>query len=405
MPNRKRARIAWGSMTPSTRAVFSEVLLRGPLARAELARRLGLSPASLTKLTRPLIDQGLLREDGARPLAETGRPALPLEVVPGRTHVIGVKLNPDDLFAVRTDLRARVLEEYECKLERHDPGSVEEAIAMAVESLDPSRLAERVGVSLAGNIRPGDQMVREAPYMGWSGVPLATAVALRVRRPVVLTNDVRALTVAEHWFGAGKQSRCFAVLTVGKGVGCGLVVNNAVVTGYDGHAGLVSHVPVVPSGPLCRQGHRGCASAYLTSGSIVRTLAATDGFHGATFEEALEAARAGNPPAVRVFQDACFALGTLAAYIANMIGPDRIVLSGEGIGMYEIAPELVRAGISHVIHWNASPFNLDVEPFAFSEWARGAAAVAVQSLIFRGGPAGGPGGPGSRAWGTNGTSS
>ena len=374
--------VAWGRMTPSTRAIVAELILHGPLARAELARRLSLSPASLTKLTRPLVAEGLLSEQGARPLAETGRPALPLEVAPGRVQVIGVKLNPDNLFAVRTDLQAHVLEEYECKLERHDPASVGEAIGVAVTFLDPSRRVERVGVSLAASIRPGDHVVREAPYMGWSQVPLAEAVAQRTGCRAVLVNDVRALTVAQHWFGAGRQSRCFAVLTVGKGVGCGLVVNNAVVTGYDGHAGLVSHSPVNPGGPLCRQGHRGCASAYLTSGSIVRTLAATDGFRGATFEDALEEAREGNRAAVRVFRDACFALGVLAANIANMIGPDRIVVSGEGVGMYDVAPEAVEEGISRHLHWNASPFDLDVEPFAFSEWARGAASVAVQSLVY-----------------------
>jgi predicted NBD/HSP70 family sugar kinase len=382
MPDDHYANIAWGRMTPSTRLILAELILHGPLARAELSRRLGLSPASLTKLTRPLISAGLLREQGARSLAETGRPALPLGVVPDRAQVIGLKLNPDNLFAVRTDLQARVLEEYECKLEQHDPASVEDAIAVAVAFLDRSNRAEIVGVSLAANIRPRDRIVREAPYMGWSQVPLANMVAGSTGRLALLTNDVRALTVAQQWFGAGKQSRCFAVLTVGKGVGCGLVVNNAVVTGYDGRAGLVSHSPVNPVGPLCRQGHRGCASAYLTSGAIVRTLAATDGFRGATFEDALEEARQGSAPAKRVFSDACYALGVLAANIGNMIGPDRIIVSGEGVGMYEIAPDAVDEGISDQLHWNASPFELDVEPFAFSEWARGAASTAVQSLVF-----------------------
>jgi predicted NBD/HSP70 family sugar kinase len=381
MPYQVPPRVDWGRMTPSTRAVVAELLLHGPLARAELARRLSLSPASMTKLTRPLVAEGLVTEQGARPLAETGRPALPLALAPERAQVLGVKLNPDNLFAVRTDLRARVMLQYECKLEHHDPGTVEEAIGVAAGFLDPSGTAERIGVSLAANIRPGDRVVREAPYMGWSHVPLVDAVARRTRRYAVLVNDVRALTVAQHLFGPGKQSRCFAVLTVGKGVGCGLVVNNAVVSGYDGHAGLVSHNPVNPAGPLCRQGHRGCASAYLTSGSIVRTLAATDGFRGTTFEDALEEALEGNPPAVRVFTDACFALGVLAANIANMIGPDRIVLSGEGVGMYEVAPGAVDEGIARHLHWSASPFELDVEPFAFSEWARGAASVAVQSLV------------------------
>jgi predicted NBD/HSP70 family sugar kinase len=382
MSKEVRAKPAWSTMGTSTRAVVGELLLHGPLSRSELARRLGLSAASLTKLSRPLIDDGLLTEHGARAQAETGRPALPLEVVPDRAQVIGVKLNPDGLFAVRTDLQARVQEEYEHKLDRPDLRSVEDAVETAIGLLDPDGEADRVGISLAANIRPGDDVVRESPYMEWSGVPLAATIERRTGRSVVLSNDVRALTVAQHLFGAGKQSGCFAVLTVGKGVGCGLVVNNAIVSGYDGHAGLVSHLRVLDGGPLCRQGHRGCASAYLSSGSIVRTLSSTDGFRGATFEDALKAALDGNPPAATVFRDACFALGVLCAHIANLIGPDRIVLSGEGIGMYEVAPDAVNEGVQRDLHWIASPFVLEVEPFTFSEWARGAAAVAIKSLIF-----------------------
>ncbi len=371
----------WEAMTDSMRAILVDLLLHGPLPRAELARRLSLSPASLTKLTRPLIDRGLLVERGRQLQPETGRPSQPLEILPDWQHVVGVKINPEDLYAVRTDLRAVVRGEHDGRLAGHDVATVVEAIACAVEQLDPAGEVGTVGVSLAANIRPGDSVVRASHYLGWSQVPLARLLAQRTGRSIVLSNDVRALTAAQHWFGAGRQSRCFGVLTVGKGIGCGLVVNGAVVAGYDGHAGLVSHVPVHEGGPICRRGHRGCASAYLTSGSIARSLAASFDSGWSSFAEALDAARAGSPPALQVFHEACFALGVLTAEIANVIGPDRIVLSGEGIGMYDIAPDAVREGIDARIHWGASPFDLDVEPFAFSEWARGAAAVAIQSLL------------------------
>jgi predicted NBD/HSP70 family sugar kinase len=371
----------WQHMTVSTRAILADVLVHGPRPRAELARRLSLSPASLTKLTRPLLEHGLLTAHSSRCQPETGRPSQPLEIVPEWQPVIGIKLNPGDLFAVRTDLRARVLEQYECRLATPDVATVVEAIAGAIDVLDPPGAVGRVGVSLAANIRPGDSVVAESPYLGWSHVPLGVLVATRTGRSVVLANDVRALTAAQHWFGPGRRSRCFGVLTVGKGVGCGLVVNNAIVAGHDGHAGLVSHLPIVEGGPLCRRGHRGCASAYLSSGSIARSLAATHGFGWTSFDDALEAARENSPPAVRVFRDACYALGVVTASIANMIGPDRIVLSGEGIGMYDVAPDAFSEGVARNVHWEASSFELDVEPFAFSEWARGAAVVAIQSLI------------------------
>jgi predicted NBD/HSP70 family sugar kinase len=158
-------------------------------------------------------------------------------------------------------------------------------------------------------------------------------------------------------------------------------VNNDLVAGYDGHAGLVSHLPIAEGGPLCTRGHRGCASAYLSSGAIVRSLSGAYDHHQAGFEDGLQAARMRSPAALRVFTDACFALGALTGYVANLVGPDRVVLSGEGIGMCEVAPEALQAGMARHLHWNAAPFELDIHPFAFDEWARGAAAVAIQSLV------------------------
>ena len=83
-----------------------EVLRHGPLARAELARRLGLSPPSLTRLTAPLIEAGLLTETSARRPVGAGRPSRPLDVVPEACHFVGVKLTEDESYCVLTNLRA-----------------------------------------------------------------------------------------------------------------------------------------------------------------------------------------------------------------------------------------------------------------------------------------------------------
>jgi predicted NBD/HSP70 family sugar kinase len=369
-------------MGASTKDVVAEILRRGPLARSELARRLGLSPASLTKLTRPLLDDGLLCEGEARQQVGTGRPSLPLNVVADRHEFIGIKLNRVELYAVRTDLHANVLDKVERSLTSNEVGEVVAAIEKAVDDLDPDHVVTDIGISLAGNIRSGEAIVRQSAYLDWSDVPLGVLVEMRTGRRTVLANDVRALTAAQHWFGEGRGSSCFAVLTVGKGVGCGMVVNDRVVSGYDGHAGLASHLLIKESGPLCRHGHRGCATAYLSSGAITRSLAVLDGGRERSYDELLEMARDGHAAARRVFTDACDALGVLMAHIGNLIGPDRIVLSGEGIGLYGVAPDVARESMDRHLHTDASPFEVVVAPFAFTEWARGAAVAVIQSLLM-----------------------
>ena len=260
------------------------------------------------------MDHGLLVEDAASLRSGTGRPSLPLGVATKCYQVIGIKLNWDDLYAVRTDLGAKVLSGTELPLPSRDPGPVVDVIEEAIDRLDPLGEVNEVGVSLPGNLRPGDSVVRASPYLGWVDVPLVPLVNERTGRRVVLSNDVRALTAAQHWFGAGNGSSCFGVLVAGKGVGCGLVVNDRLLAGYEGHAGLASHFPIREGGPLCRRGHRGCASSYLTNGAIMRSLAVARDAPITKFEECIMLAEDGDEPAVRVLRDACYALGVLTAY-------------------------------------------------------------------------------------------
>jgi predicted NBD/HSP70 family sugar kinase len=340
-----------------------------------------MSPASLTKLTRPLLDDGILCEREARQQLGTGRPSLPLDVVARRHEFIGIKLNRVALYAVRTDVHAVVLAKWEASLASNAVDEVVSAIEQAVDALDPEGAVAEIGISLAGNIRSGEAIVRQSAYLDWTDVPLGTLVEMRTGRRTVLANDVRALTAAQHWFGEGRGTSCFAVPTVGKGVGCGMVVNDRIVTGYDGHAGLASHLRIKEAGPLCRHGHRGCATAYLSSGAITRALAVLEDCRGRSYEQLLELAHDGHPAARRVFTDACDALGVLMAHVGNLVGPERIVLSGEGIGLYGIAPEVARESMNRHLHTDASPFEVVVAPFAFTEWARGAAAAVIQFLL------------------------
>jgi predicted NBD/HSP70 family sugar kinase len=378
----------WEQLKPSSRAVMAELLLHGPLSRAELARRLAYSGASLTKLSSPLLEAGLI-VDGRGPgptvarnaPVRRGRRSHPLDVAVASYPIIGIKLTSSELFAVRTDLRATIGEELHSALPSRDPVDVVDAIDRAVGSLDPRGEVRRIGISLAGNICVGDTVVYDSMFLGWREVPLVKLVAERTGREIVLSNDVRALAAAQHWFGAARGSSCFAVLTVGAGVGCALVANNGVLAGNGGHAGLVAHLPIREGGPLCDRGHRGCANSYLSLDGILRTIQVVGGDRVNDIDDCLELAADGYPPALAVFSDACYALGVLVAYVANLIGPDRVILSGDGIVICDISPDALQEGMKAALDDDAADFELIVRPFNFMEWSRGAAAVAIQSLI------------------------
>ncbi|SDQ05158.1 ROK family transcriptional regulator [Quadrisphaera sp. DSM 44207] len=384
---------AWAERPQSSRAVAVEVLRHGPLSRVELARRLALSQGTLTRLTRPLLDEGLLVEapDAARAGAESpeeprlGRPAQPLAIAADAHHFVGVKLTGSSAHAVLTDLGADVLAGAVAPLPSTEPAAVVDAVAALVgELVGGGRRPTALGVSVGGHAAD-HRRVTSAPFLHWSDVSLAELLEDRTGLPTTVENDVLALTEAEHWFGAARGCTRFALVTIGAGVGYGHVVHDRLVSSPDAGFGLVGHWPLeVPSSP-CPRGHRGCAASVLTIPAITEAASAAVG-RPLAFDEVVDLALAGDPGAGRVVADAARGTGRLLAAVANLTMPEKIVLTGDGVRLaLELAPQ-VRAGLDADRDPRAAPVALDVQDFDFAEWARGAAVVALQRFV-RGRPA------------------
>jgi predicted NBD/HSP70 family sugar kinase len=370
------------SLAPSSpaRALAREVLIRGPISRSDLAARLGLSVASLTRLSKPLLDSGMLREADGAAVASIGRPVRPLEISPDSHRFVGVKLTGDTAAAVATNLKSDVVGASERALPGHDVQDVLGAILDAVADLGPLDGFSGIGISIGGKVGPGGMVLR-APFLGWRDVPLAELLQQRTGLPVAVENDVVALTVAEQWFGAGRGERNFAVLTVGAGVGYGLVINDSVIAPPDAGLGLVGHYPLDPSGPRCMEGHRGCSSAVLTIPAIRSQFAATTG-EQLSYAEILDLAAAGHPVAGAVVEAAGQSLGLLVSAVANLTMVDLVVLSGEGMDLADVAETALRDSIAYHRDPEASPLRLSRQPSDFAQWARGAAAVVIQRIIL-----------------------
>ena len=175
-----------------------------------------------------------------------------------------------------------------------------------------------------------------SPFLDWTGVPLVSLIDDSTGLPTVVENDVRALTAAEHWFGAAAGHRDFVLITIGAGVACGIVVDDRLVDGAAGGSGQIGHLPITEWGPLCERGHRGCVRSYLSSPSIVGQVSAALG-RDVDYHEVLTLAAGGNPVARRVVDEAGRALGTLIGTIAAITAPDKILISGEGVDLAPLA--------------------------------------------------------------------
>jgi predicted NBD/HSP70 family sugar kinase len=366
--------------------VFATILTRSPISRIDIARHTGLSQAAVTKAVSPLVAAGLVdAPPAAHRDGNPGRPVAPVSIIPDAIVMLGVKVNVDEVVAVATDLATAVIAGARRALAAHDPESVVEAIAAVVadlaRELGPKASAiAGLGVSVSGDVDAESGVVRESAIMGWSEEPLGGMLQQRLGRPVTLENDVHALTVGEHWFGVGLGTASFAIVTIGRGIGSGLHLNGQVVSGAYGVAGEIGHLPLADPARVCSCGRLGCVEAVASTSAIEAAVSAAHG-REIGIDEAARLSHEGDPAARDAFREAAVIIGTAIATLVNLAGPELVIIGGEGVSNFDLFDRNLRESFEAHAFGAAARCRIVTRPHTFQDWARGAAAAAIQSLV------------------------
>jgi predicted NBD/HSP70 family sugar kinase len=371
----------WDQGAGSAHDVALEVLLRGPLSRSDLARRLDLSAPTLSRLTKDLLRSDVFTETPSQVDPTTGRPTRPLDIVAESRLFVGVCLTAHQASAVRTTIRAEVGVSAAVPLRGTSPAQVIDAVVELVQQLGRASVIRAVGVSLGGLVAQG-RIVERAPFYAWeTPVTLADQLESRLGTPVVVDNDVAALARLHAWFGVGQQVPDFCLLTLGIATGYALVRDRQVVTTADSGLGLIGHLPLDPVGPTCPDGHRGCAQAMLSIAAISSSISVSAG-RWLAYGEGLELAAEGHPGARQVIRDSARALGRRIATIAATTAIEYIVLAGTAIDLATADRPGIDIGIAEIRTPGARDLHLEIEPNTSAPWARGAATSAIRSYVL-----------------------
>jgi predicted NBD/HSP70 family sugar kinase len=217
--------------------------------------------------------------------------------------------------------------------------------------------------------------------------------------PVLVENDVNALAVAEQVYGVGRRYSTYLVLTIGRGIGCGIVIDGQVYRGADGGAGEIGHFPVVSGGQPCPYGHSGCLESLIGSSGLVRRaveagfLDASEVPRGADGElDAIGrlAIRAVDDPAVAegLFDWAGRLLGSAAAGLVNLLNPETVVVLGEGTAQWSLWEPGFEKGLRSGAMASRRSVPYVVDPWDEDKWALGAAALVIASSFDKDGATG-----------------
>ncbi len=373
--------------------VLNSIKAHGPIGRADVARQTKLSPATVTAISAALIEENLIMEvsTGA---SSGGRPPILLAINPKGGYVIGIKLRDDSAVCALTDLEATILARSSIKLSGHDPEQVVSDLSELVSEMIRTQKIRKssilgVGVGLGGIVDSEQGILRQSPIYGdrWREVPLRAMLEKKMKVSVYLENDVNTLTLTEKWFGSGQGLDNFLTITVGRGIGLGIVLNGQFYRGQGGGAGELGHTVVDPNGPACGCGKRGCLEAYIGDPGLIRI--ANEAYERNEIpvrlkrvEELLALADARNSSALKIYSDAGQILGQMIANVINLFNPQRIIIGGEGTRAGEYLFSSMRTAVRQNTMPGLYKENIvQVDPWGDDAWARGAAGFVLHKLF------------------------
>jgi len=238
-----------------------------------------------------------------------------------------------------------------------------------------------VGVGLAGVIDFANGIVKQNPFLGWKNVMLRDMLFGRLRVPVYIDNDVNTLTLSEKWLEPGRPESNFIVVTIGRGVGMGIVINGQIYRGKGGGAGELGHVMVDPNGPLCDCGRHGCLESLISDKALVEAAHKTVSPDVRDLDDLIERAKT-NPAAAGILSHAGNLLGGQIANLVNLFDPKLIIFSGEGIRVGELFFSAVRKAFhEHVMPGLAEDTEIRIDSWGNDIWALGAASLVIAEIF------------------------
>jgi predicted NBD/HSP70 family sugar kinase len=380
-------------------AVLDLIRSAGIISRVQLAAQSGLTEASISRLVKQLIADGLVAETGRGTSTGGKRPTL-LQLNRAARHAVGIYLSNHRTRYVLTDLSGRVVAQSESTggMVHRTRGEV---IAEALMTIDALVIAARVdretlmgiGVAIPGRqeINTYQQNTHPDDWAEWEWRAIQRDLAKASGMWVSVENDSTCGALGEFWISRAPTARDLAVVTVAAGIGFGLVTGGDVYRGASSNVGELGHVSVDAHGHECPCGSRGCLELYAAPVNIVRSALTDDvltarlALSGSTdaawadYERIAIAANNGDDGARAILVEAAQMLAVALISVTNILDLERIVLTGPAL---DHVGQLFADTVGAELRERAFARNVHPTEVRVAESARDAAAVGAATLII-----------------------
>ncbi|SFN69282.1 N-acetylglucosamine repressor [Izhakiella capsodis] len=322
-------------------AVYRIIDQQGPISRIQIAEQSQLAPASVTKITRQLIERGLIREVDQQ-ASTGGRRAISIITESRGFHTVAIRLGRDDATLSLFDLSGKLIAEQRYNLPERTQETLEHALFNTIEefiNLQQRKLRELIAIAviLPGLVDPAIGVIRYMPHIKVSQWPLVANLEKHFNVASFVGHDIRSLALAEHYFGASRDCADSILVRVHRGTGAGIITNGQIFLGSNGNVGEIGHIQVDPLGERCHCGNFGCLETIVANSAIeqrVRTLIHQGHLTSLTAENCdilsiCKAANHGDVLATEVVGHVGRHLGKAIAIAINLFNPQKVVIAGE----------------------------------------------------------------------------
>ncbi len=369
--------------------VLETIIQRSPISRSAISELTGLNKATVSTMVNELTESHLVDEIGPGQ-SSGGRKPLMLLFNNRAGYAIGIDLGVNYILGILTDLSGNIVSERRIQLEDLSSQSLLEKLNKCVRYLLKKCPDSPYGVIGIGIGVPGmvDEQgtVQSAPNLGWKMVPLREQLIREFNLPVTIDNEANAGAYGEKQFGAGKNNSPMIYVSVGIGIGTGIILQDELYRGVSGFSGEMGHMSIVAEGLSCRCGNRGCWELYASEKALLQQAdelpavrrAYTDSGRKLDLSLLIELAKAGNADVAALFRRIGTYLGVGIANIVNIFNPKLVVIGNR----MTLAKDWIHPGLAEAFGRRSLPSHQSYVKLAFSDLGIHSAALGAASFAI-----------------------
>lgn len=359
------------------------------IARVDISKLTGFSPATVTAITTELLGAGLIEPTSASDKPQTtrrGRPREALKLRGAAKLIAGVKVAKDAITVLLVDFAGVDRGDFEFALPQSQcsADALSDQIIGAVDAACAQhgmRLSDvdTISIGLAGMVDGRSGYVHWSSSLTERNVNLGQRVTARAPCNVFIENDGNLIAKAEQLFGKGQNLSNFLVVTIEHGIGMGIVINGALYRGARGCGAEFGHTKVTPDGEICQCGQRGCLEAHTADYALLQKANAGGSCRYPDIAALSDAARAGNAEAAQILNEAgrYFAMGL--ANLVNVFDPELLIIANKAARPHPLCADAVLHDVKRQVVQVDTPMPpISVHVWGDLMWAKGAAAYGLE---------------------------